>query len=317
MEKLKAKDFEIIYALDFYARDNINALAKKLKMNKDVFNYRLKRLEKLGVIQGYYFIPDTTKTGMMSYKIVLKYQSITNEIESDLLQYLLSIKEVGWIAKTEGTYDLMIIVWFKNEVDFGDFFNTFLSKYGQYLYMRDIIFITENHALRRDYLITKFPIMKRDEVFYKGAPKNLCDETDFKILDFLQQNVRASNVEISQYIGLTPEAVRYRIKELVNKGVILTFRPRINLQKIGYSYYNVMISLKDVNITPKIYRYALSNPNITYYVKYLGKYDVGLDIEVQSHTRLRQILGEIRSLFGKYIINYDSVQIYDELKITY
>ncbi|MCK4319890.1 winged helix-turn-helix transcriptional regulator [Candidatus Micrarchaeota archaeon] len=317
MEEIDTKDRMILHALDFHAREPVTRLAKRLRMSKDVLNYRIKRLEEKGIIEGYHVVPDPTKMGNVTYKLLVKYQSMTKEVEEEMLEYLIKSKETGWVAKTEGAYDLLIIFWLPNEVVFDEFLTKFLERYGRYFYLRDMIVITAIHTFRRDYLSPKTP-EKREEVFYRGSAKNICDEIDFRILDILQRkNARASNIKIGKAVGLTPEAVRYRIKELRKRGVICTFRPKIALEKIGYYYYNVMFSLKDMGVLKKIYSYALGNQNITFYVRYLGKYDLGLDIETESPERLREILEEVRALFGKAIVNYDVVRIYEELKVTY
>jgi len=314
---ITGKDLEILHALDFHARDPVTALAKRLRIGKEMLNYRLKRLERLGVISGYQTLPDPTKMGNATYKIAIKYQSMTKEAEEEMLAYLVMAKETGWVVKTEGAYDLMFMAFLPDDAVFGRFLTDFLERYGSFFYLREMLIVSENHALRRDYL-SKKPAADREILSYAGSARNVCDETDFRILDFLQKrDARASNMEIGAEIGLTAEAVRQRISALVRKGVILAFRPKIELVKIGHLYYNVMFSLKDLKALPSLYSYAESNPNITFFVRYLGRYDLGIDIEVENPDHLRRILDEIRVLFGSALVNYDFVQIYEELKITY
>ena len=314
--KLDRKDKLILYTLDFNARLPYSLLAKRIGISKEVLIYRIKRLEKEGIISGYYIVPNTPKLGLVSYKILIKYQTMSEEREKEMIEFLKNARDVGWVVETEGVYDLMFIVWTKNEASFDKFWTNFLNNYSQYFYEKEMLILTENHACRKEYLIED---EKKDikEVFCKGEAKNECDEIDSRIIYELSRNARIPIIELSRKIGLTAEGTSYRIKQLVKKQIIQAFRPKINLDKIGYLYYNILIKIKDFSVIPKLFLYARNNEHITYYVKYLGKYDIGLDVEVSSPKGFRSILEEIRRLFGNQIMNHDFVRIINEIKITY
>ena len=313
---MDGKDRKILYALDFHGRDPVSRIAKKLRMSEDTASYRIKRLEKAGVIKSYYLVPDTTKLGLVSYKIMLKYQNTNAEVEQEIVDYLKAADEVGWLVRTEGHYDVMFISWVKNEFLFDAFFMKFLDRFGQYFYLRDMVIITENHACRKAYLSSERNARK-DEVFYVGEPKNICDDTDLRIIDLLMKDARMQTTEIARRVGLTPEAIGYRLRQLRKRGVVVAFRPRIDLNRIGYYYYNVLFRLNKTSAIPRLFSYARQNPNVTYFVRYVGAYDVGFDIDAESPERFREILTEIRGLFASEINNYNYVLVYDEVKITY
>lgn len=63
MEIINQRDKEILHQLDFHAREPVTSLAKKLRMGKEGLSYRIKRLEKLGVISGY----QTSSAGRSSF----------------------------------------------------------------------------------------------------------------------------------------------------------------------------------------------------------------------------------------------------------
>lgn len=54
------------------------------------------------------------------------------------------------------------------------------------------------------------------------------DETDLKILTYLQPNSYLSNVELSKKLGMAPSAVLERVKKLEQKKIILGYPTRIN-----------------------------------------------------------------------------------------
>ena len=54
--KLDEKDKKILYELDKNSRQGISSIAKKVRLSKEVVNYRIKNLEKRKIIKGYYAV---------------------------------------------------------------------------------------------------------------------------------------------------------------------------------------------------------------------------------------------------------------------
>lgn len=54
------------------------------------------------------------------------------------------------------------------------------------------------------------------------------DDTDLKILSFLQPNSCLSNVELAKKLGMAPSAALERVKKLEQKGIIINYPTRIN-----------------------------------------------------------------------------------------
>lgn len=69
------------------------------------------------------------------------------------------------------------------------------------------------------------------------------DITNWRILELLQMNARASLKEIAKEVGLSSPTVAERIQKLEDAGVIEGYRAKINLEHIGYRM-SVFISAK-------------------------------------------------------------------------
>ena len=59
------------------------------------------------------------------------------------------------------------------------------------------------------------------------------DETDEKILQYLAKDGRISHAELGRLVGLTRAAVRERVKQLVERGIIEHFTIVVNPLKAG------------------------------------------------------------------------------------
>jgi Lrp/AsnC family leucine-responsive transcriptional regulator len=59
------------------------------------------------------------------------------------------------------------------------------------------------------------------------------DNLDYRILDMLQRDGRATQLEISRAVGLSQPAVAERIRKLEDRGVITGYTARVDASKLG------------------------------------------------------------------------------------
>lgn len=59
------------------------------------------------------------------------------------------------------------------------------------------------------------------------------DSLDYRIVDMLQRDGRATQLEISRAIGLSQPAVAERIRKLEERGVITSYTARVDAGKLG------------------------------------------------------------------------------------
>ena len=65
------------------------------------------------------------------------------------------------------------------------------------------------------------------------ATSNDLDRTDLKILHFLQEDGRISNLKLAHSVALSPTAVLARVQRLGKEGFILGYEARLNPLKLG------------------------------------------------------------------------------------
>ncbi|MBU0695852.1 MAG: Lrp/AsnC family transcriptional regulator [Bacteroidetes bacterium] len=59
------------------------------------------------------------------------------------------------------------------------------------------------------------------------------DKIDFNILKILQENGRITNLQLSQYIGLSPTPTLERVRKLENSGYIKSYHALVDEEKLG------------------------------------------------------------------------------------
>ncbi len=310
-------DERILAELDNDARQTNAQIAKKLHVNKNVVNYRIRKLEHSGVIQGYYAIIDTYLLGYSSYRVYLKLQYGDPQKEKEIMDYLIDLPQTWWLGHIKGKFNMAALFWVKTQKEFLDLWLAFAKKYKQNI-KESVVMVY--HGLEH----YRLPFSKRvlgewAKIESIGVVDNIVavDAVDIKILQFLASNARSSLLEIANVLKLTPAAIKYRIIQLTKKKIILGYRAIINMNALGYTLYKININLWDLGAYDKMQRFAQTHPDIFYLDKTIGWTDIEIEAYAQNPQRFYEILDEIRTKFSDSIRDEDFFSIPVITKIQY
>ena len=313
--KLDLKDRKTLFELDLNSRQTASQIGKKVWLSKEVVNYRINNLIKKGFIKYFYTILNTLALGYSHYKIYLKLQNVNPEKEKKILDYFIKNKNCIWLGTCRGNWDLGISLLAKNPLHFGRLYQKIVKDYGQYFLEKNILLIEKAPTFNRAYLKERIePI----ELRYIGEKKIKLDETDKKILKIISTNARISIIDLINKLNLTRDIISYRIKKMQKDGIIQGFRTSFDLEKLGYSYYKILFTFKNLNEKreKELISYCRFNKNIVQYIKLIGNWDAEIEFEVQNDTQLHNFLLEIRSKFSDIIRNSEQLLVYEK-KLNY
>ncbi|MBI2147119.1 Lrp/AsnC family transcriptional regulator [Candidatus Woesearchaeota archaeon] len=166
--------------------------------------------------------------------------------------------------------------------------------------------------------------MRKEKIELKGfrpaptyGPAYPFDKHDKLILQELDENARASLADLSKSVGLSRDAVRNRIKKLVDHHVILGFTPIYNPPAMGYPVINyVFIALYNPSEEQEkeFLRYLRNHKYVTYVAGIIGKWDFILDIMAENPGQFDRTLKEIRQRFHTLIKDYEVYGVLQEYK---
>lgn len=124
-----------------------------------------------------------------------------------------------------------------------------------------------------------------------------------KILFELEKNARQSNSSIAKSVGLSKDAVNYRIKQLENKGLIRGYRTLIDISKIGYVFYRVYLKLIDVSKTDlnKIISFLKEEKNVWWIGRLDGSWDFMFTYWSTSNKEFYDFYERFSKQFRKHI----------------
>ncbi|MEW6329587.1 MAG: winged helix-turn-helix transcriptional regulator [Candidatus Micrarchaeota archaeon] len=311
------KDRKILYALDLNGRATNREIARKVGLSQEVVAYRIKRLMDEGIIEFFQTVINVARLGYITFRVYLKLQDIDLKKERELTAFLIKHKKVWWIAPTDGYWQIDFAVWVRTVYEFDGFWAEMMRLYKPYVQDRQISIYTELRHYTRAFLVGAKEREASEPEIVGGGETIEYDEVDVKILRILGPVGRMPLLEIARKVRTSPKVVAYRMKKLMEKGVIQGFKPMINLRALGYQYFKIDVNLRDYNEVGKFLAFARSHPNIVYVDRTIGGSDFECDIQVRSAEEFEGIMRAMRERFGDVIRDYEYFRVLSELKIVY
>lgn len=142
------------------------------------------------------------------------------------------------------------------------------------------------------------------------------DATDLRIINLLQENGRASHIEMARAIGVTEGTVRRRVDRLISGGFI-KIAAVLNPAKTGYLTNAIIAICAERGRLLDIGTALARRPEVVYVSYTTGLYDIIIEVLFRSEDQLFNFLTEslsevrgIRSVWTFHVlrtakINYD------------
>jgi Lrp/AsnC family leucine-responsive transcriptional regulator len=315
--KLDKKDRKILYYLDLDSRQPLSQLAKKVGLSKQVVDYRIKNLLKRRVISQFYTVINFSKLGYSQYKLYFKFQNVDLKQEKEIIDYWTSSKNSIWVASCRGRWDLAVSLLAQNVNILGETLGDFINKYAEFILEKNILITQISPVFTKTYLTEQKE--KKEFIFGGKVEHYKLDEIEKKILRILSTNARISILDLMEKTRLSRDVINYRLKKLKKDGIISQYRILIDLNKIGYRLYKIILRLQSLSQQKEkeLIYFIKQHPNGVQFLKLLGNWDAELEFEVKDEEQLHKILLDVRNKFSDIIRDYDTLLIHEEHKLNF
>ncbi len=314
--KLDQKDWSLLRALDEDSRQPYVRLAKRLRLSKDAVIYRIRRLEKEGVVRGLHAVVDAGRIGMLGFRLLLKFTHLTPEREAEAIAFLLANEHLRWAVSAEGKWDLNTYFLYRTAEEMYAFYEELFRRYGNNVEERNLAIY-----VRLEYFNRGFPGAneRKSVVAYSIGGQERLDKEDEAILHAVERDARTSALELGRQAGVTAVTAIRKLRSLEERGIITGYRAVFDLEKLGYLYYKLHVMLFETTPerTQGLRNYLRMQPAIVYEDVIMGGFDLEYELQVRSVAELRAFISELRARFADIIKDHEVLNYYGEHRLSF
>jgi Lrp/AsnC family transcriptional regulator for asnA, asnC and gidA len=124
------------------------------------------------------------------------------------------------------------------------------------------------------------------------------DGLDLGILKLLQDNARISYAKIARKLGVSESTIRFRVKRLLDRGIITRFIALVNPAKIGLSLTSLLMIRIDPEKLDKVFDDISSFEEIHYILKCTGEYDAVAIFHARDMDHFNSIVNRVKRVDG-------------------
>jgi DNA-binding Lrp family transcriptional regulator len=312
--KLTLKDKKILSILDLHARDSFQAIAKKVQLSKETVIYRVRRLERAGIIVRYATLVNFGKLGYTGYALYARFVHADEEKKKEIVAYLKDIPELYWIALVGGKFDIVFGVMCKSSYHYNRIYYMILNKFSNYFSDLTVAIRIE---LRQNPKSFDLPVSQKlfTPPFFGKEPELFqLDTLDEDILSALSNDARMSVVELSKKINAPASTIRLRIKNLEKEEIIQGYMTCIKPDLYGKQSYRLFLFLQNIDEATrnKLFAHVFENKNMVRGIETLGTWNFEITLEIYSHEELQKELNDLRNIFMDVIYNIEFVITFEE-----
>lgn len=294
--RLSQSDCKVLSAAQGDFRLSTKELSKITNTRHYTIGYSLRRLKEQGIIKPY-ILTNIHVLGLTDYCIFFNYIGEERNARQKIIKFCMKSNKVAYFAELMGTYQFSVSLFCKTVFEVTKFFEDMRRELPKSSF--DISF-----ALRLDFTqfigkhfsqsgkFKKLSRTKSDNYFE-------IDLIDRKILAFYSQNAHLPLKEVAKHANISETTVRYRLKELEKKGIIIAYPYFFDSIKAGMITFRTLIATNGLidSLHKKIFSFAEKHPKCTTFVRCVGAWDFELNFDVENPSLIGPIVEEVHDSF--------------------
>ncbi len=305
----------ILGRLELNSRMPFSRFGKKIKKSQQQISYTVNSLKEREIIQNFYTLIDYSKLNILHFRTYFKVSYLNEKKLKELIDYLIKESHTSWVASCGGRYDLICTFFALNPSQFNKTLRNIMQKFPEQIQNYTVLTTIVIRNFGRKYLF-KNPLMLSQVIVGGDRQPEEIDDIDMNILNEIAEDARKNSVEICNKLDLTPKTIINRIRNLQQRNIIRSFKPLLNLRKVGY--YSTLLIIKYHNVSfeleNELIDYLRVNLHVVGAVKTLGEWDLEIEIEADNERELRKVEMKIRQEFALLIQQIESIPLYQSYK---
>jgi len=128
-----------------------------------------------------------------------------------------------------------------------------------------------------------------------------------KILKELDINAKQTASKIGNNLKMSKQVVNYQIENMIKKGFIKGFITYIDTQKLGYTFYNILIKMKYTTKEDKkrIVNKLIAIPNVVWISSFNGEWQMIISVLARDAGEFSMYLDEVLNALKGKLLDYN------------
>jgi Lrp/AsnC family leucine-responsive transcriptional regulator len=302
--KLDRTDKRILYELDQDARISETSLARLTSKSREAVHYRIKKMERAGIIIRYLAYIDVTRLGYRMYKIYLKLGGTPLE-KQRFYDYVKGMGNVFWFGVSDGAWDAGITFFAKSDEEFNRMKNSMLLQFKGIIHARTSCVLINVYSYPRKFLVGGH---SKPTVLFDRAEMNRIDDIDRRIIGILLKDARMRSVDIAKNAGTSVDVVRSRMKRLERSGVIARYTIAVDYEKIGREFFKAFLYFDGLDRKDELqlFSFAERNQDVVFLVRHIFPWDIEIEAFVENYKAYSRLIDQVRKLFPHTLRNVET-----------
>lgn len=311
--KIDKKDRLIMQQLEDDSRQSYSEIGRKVGLRSDTVEYRINRLINSGIIMRMFAEPNLPKLGLKTYRIYLKIANMPKQVEERMVKYFFNHPKSHWYAEFEGEWDYTLRYTLRDEMDLRDEMEDLMKRFGKYILAKSIVITLQQSFLPIRHFTGKVGKIRWISLGQREEVEEL-DEIDRAIMGYLYDDARMKTVMLASKVGISADAVQYRIKRLLRKKMISYFGVYYDASVLGYGRYKIMLWLRHTSKKreEELVRFCQEHPNSSYLNRIVGPWDLEVEFDTKNAQELHDIVKDLRERFSDIIMDHTTMIILRE-----
>jgi DNA-binding Lrp family transcriptional regulator len=315
--RLGDKDAKVLVCMRLAADAPIPLVAKTLGMKESSVRAITKRLKDLKVVSPLKLV-NVSKLGYTEYDVTCGLALRGAEERRRFFQHLIQSKQISQVVEAGGAYHCTFTVCAQTPAAVDLFLAQLSEKFGA-VFVNESIGVCLRYSIYPPKYLSSKQALKDAVVVTTEAIDPSLDMLDRKLLTAVSRHPEYSDRELARSLGMPISTVSYRLKALIEKGVLLGCINMVQPHLFQHQMFRIYLSVR--GLTPKlknqITNFAAHHPHITYLIEWLGDWQFGFGVMVEHSSQASEVVNQFYDLLGEWLNELTLFPVGEDLKMEF
>jgi DNA-binding Lrp family transcriptional regulator len=287
----------VIGSAHLQADASVGTISRETGLREHTVRRCLESLRSREIITPYAVI-DVLRLGFTDYGIYFSLSRNKGAPREDFLRWIIKRPQVAWVAELSGQFQYVVTYVAARAADVSAFLDELTANNTVRIVDKAVATRVGYRAFRAAYLSDRKSSV--EEILSLRSERSVeISPADHAILAGISDLRHRSMSELARALKTPLSTLLYRIEKLRADGIIRGFMYRLNLEKLGYGLFRLLIFENGASraFHKRLLSFCRDNKNIVGLVRCLGSWDYELRVELPDGRDLPALIDELEGEF--------------------